>query len=456
MTDEAEFRIQPIDEADIDAVVVAAGGARAHPDAARRTQPGVDYLLGETLIELKILEEDGLAKPERQAKLSALFRDYKPERPVVILDRADLPVEAQRRYDHIVEGPIKTAVTKARRQIAQSQSEIPRATCSILLVLNNGYTALDHETLLRLVARRARNDSTDIDGVLVGGCYFHSDGFDSFFLWPLDYVPIHPERAFREFDRLREAWNAHAERTMTALMQIGALTKEHTKGPVIDTSFDLDGVTFVKPAPPFGEASDFYLQGRPRKNTSGLKLCPPVGLTIPVLSLADWLRFKQAFPSDVGFGSDYATWLGEQVRAERASSPLQPLVPIVATFDSWQIWCKARRDEHPSDTLRRYANSLFEVRVRKLLEQARERMPSAILPHRYVLAVTEIIGQDEANDVSHIASIRERPDGTQAIRPLVELARISHPYALALAAAYALAEDVESVLWQKDLRYAWQ
>lgn len=69
-----QFRIRPLSEADIDAVIEAAGGVRAHADADRRHSPGADYLLGEAVIELKALDDEGLVKPERQAKLATLFR----------------------------------------------------------------------------------------------------------------------------------------------------------------------------------------------------------------------------------------------------------------------------------------------------------------------------------------------------------------------------------------------
>lgn len=455
MTD-FEFRIQPISEAEIDAIIAAAGGRRIYADATKQTSPNVDYILGNTLIELKILEDDGFAKPERQVKLADLFWACTPARPVIVLDRANLPTERQKLYDHIVEGPIKTAVTKARRQIAQSRAEISEATSAILLVINNGYTALDQETLLRLVTRRARNDSSEIDGVVVGGCYFHSDGFDSFFLWPLECAPLRPDRPFHEFERLHDAWNEHAERAMTALMQTPVLTADYSKGPVIDTSFDVDGVTYVKPAPPFGESSTFYRQGRPRHNSSGNGSHPPVALTLPLLSLSEWSRFRDFFPDDGGFSQTYDDWKAECVRAESSAKPLQPLVPMTVTFEGWQKWCKGHDDVHPSGSLRRYANVLFEEKVKSLLQHARERTPTAIVPHRYVLAVTEVIGQDQANDVSHLAFIRERPDGTQAIRPCVEMARIGRSHALALAAAYAVVEGIECVLWQEDKRYAWQ
>lgn len=72
------FRLRPISEPDIDQVVENAGGKRAHPDADRREQLGADYVLGNCVIELKALDDEGLAKPERQAKLAALFRPLIP------------------------------------------------------------------------------------------------------------------------------------------------------------------------------------------------------------------------------------------------------------------------------------------------------------------------------------------------------------------------------------------
>lgn len=72
------FRLRPISESDIDQVVEDARGKRAHPDADRREQIGADYVLGNCVIELKALDDEGLAKPERQAKLAALFRPLTP------------------------------------------------------------------------------------------------------------------------------------------------------------------------------------------------------------------------------------------------------------------------------------------------------------------------------------------------------------------------------------------
>jgi hypothetical protein len=40
-------------------------------------------VLGEAVIELKALDDEGLVKPERQAKLAALFRKHETDRPVL-------------------------------------------------------------------------------------------------------------------------------------------------------------------------------------------------------------------------------------------------------------------------------------------------------------------------------------------------------------------------------------
>ena len=59
------FPIRALTEADIDGIIEAAGGVRAHPDQDRREEVGADYVLGGTVIELKLLDEEGFDKPER-------------------------------------------------------------------------------------------------------------------------------------------------------------------------------------------------------------------------------------------------------------------------------------------------------------------------------------------------------------------------------------------------------
>src|SRR3546814_6820973 len=126
-------------------------------------------------------------------------------------------------------GPIKGAVKSAKGQLVQSRSEFPETKRSILMLVNNANTALDHDEIVQMVGRRARNDTDDIDGVVVAGAYLHSDGFDTFALWPIDYVPISLDRAFPEYESLRDAFHDYAERDMTDAT-VNGLSADMTKG----------------------------------------------------------------------------------------------------------------------------------------------------------------------------------------------------------------------------------
>lgn len=150
------FKLRPISELDTHQVVEDAGGKRAHPDADRRAEIGADYILGNCVIELKALDDEGLAKPERQKKLAALFGPLNQKKPVVVLDRNSLPPNEQRNFYQILEGPIKTAISKAKKQLKQSRLEHEGTTTSIIWFINNGYTALDHAALLKLIAHRVK------------------------------------------------------------------------------------------------------------------------------------------------------------------------------------------------------------------------------------------------------------------------------------------------------------
>ena len=123
-------------------------------------------------------------------------------------------------------------------------------------------------------------------------------------------------------------------------------------------------------------------------------------------------------------------------------------------------------ESHLINVAPQVAGAVVEVRVQEqdlvrkgqllaVIDTARERKPGRILPSTYVLAVTQEIGQDKANDVSDIAVVRERLTGDPIIRPVAENLRIYHEHAAYLAAAYALSEGIEAILWSKNRRHGW-
>ncbi|MDC7714425.1 hypothetical protein PQU96_09825 [Vogesella sp. LYT5W] len=444
------FRIRHLSEAEIETVVTSAGGTRAHPDADRRNLRGADFVLGSSVIELKILEDEGLDKPERQQKLAKLFRERFPARPTVVLDRGLLDAQGQRTYDRIVEGPVKTAVSSARQQLQQSRLEYT-ATSTVLWVINNGYSSLSHSALMELVARRARNDSSDIDAVVVSGAYFYSDTFDSFFLWPIDCTSIHPDKPFQDFEALRDAWNEFAMDRMTALLREPAASEE-TKGPVVDISFQLEGVTYVMPAPPMGRESGFFTNGRPRNNSTGITSSPPVATIFAGLSHQEWTEFKRHHTHVVS-SADYNEWKMKEALASSKCN-LKPFITIPVTYAGWWEWARNQPQE-TRVSVHRYANDLFQQKILGVIDGARERTDDSVFPRRYMLLITEEIGQDLAFDVSHLAEVWVLPDGSDHIDEVWTNKPMFFEQALTITAAEAIARGVECVFWEKDKTYAW-
>ena len=447
-------KIRPLNESDVDAVIEKAGGVRAHRDTDRRNKPGADYLLGSAVIELKMLDEEGFNKPERQRKLAVLFRNNASNRPVIVLDRSRLSPTDQCSFDRIAEGPIKTDIAKANKQLKQSRVEHPDTNCSVLMIVNNGYTTLNYEELKELVVRRVRNDTREIDAVVVAGVYYHSDGFDSYFMARIECVPIILGKPFMEFEKLQQEWNNFSERFMTDKAR-GTLGPKLEKGPITDTQFDLEGVTYIRPAPALGSSSDFYFHGRPRTNTSGLFHSSAVGKTWPYLTQEQWEALNNRLGRPADLMESYEVWHVAQIIAENSSDPLIPLVTVPVTVHEWSRWCNARSIPETACSVFDYAKWFFTNEVRARFHNARERLAGMVLPSRYVLVATEVIGQDCANDISHISIIRECGNAEPLVQALVEDARIVHEHALMLGGAYAVRENIDTVLWLKDMTYAW-
>ncbi|HMT44533.1 MAG TPA: hypothetical protein PKA59_08255 [Chakrabartia sp.] len=447
------FPMYSLTEAGIEGIINSAGGSRAHPDAERRSLKGADFILDDALVELKLLEDEGFSKSERQKKLASLFWNPNDGRPVVVLDPMTLGDSEQKKYRNIVEGPIKNDIAKARKQLQQSRTEFPNARGSILWIVNNGYMALDHEKLKDVVANRARQDTSSIDGVIVSGCYFHSDGFEGRVFWPIDYVPINVVYNFSVFDKIRAEWNAFATSFMTDAVR--GHQKDGQKLSVSDIVFEVNGITYVRPAPTLGEPSDFYVNGRPRENSSGIEECPPVAIVMPSLSCADHAVVLSMLSEPYGPLASYEKWKDHLKAAEEASNPKKPLVTIPVSSELWLRWCNQKGRIPSISALKDCALDLFHARIRDLIIRASERKSDSVLLSSYMLAVTEEIGQDRANDVSHIAAVREFSNGKTSVLAVAENLRMFHEHAVALAAAYSFLHGKDAVLWQKNRVYGW-
>jgi hypothetical protein len=102
---------------------------------------------------------------------------------------------------------------------------------------------------------------------------------------------------------------------------------------------------------------------------------------------------------------------------------LRPFAPVSVTFEAWQDWCNQQQIERSLSSVHEYANFVFQEGIHRILDAVREFTPDSIVPERYVLVVTEEIGQDKANDVSHVAIVQETIGRAATHQPLVENAR---------------------------------
>src|SRR3546814_18232584 len=103
---------------------------------------------------------------------------------------------------------------------------------------------------------------------------------------------------------------------------------------------------------------------------------------------------------------------------------LKPLCPMAVTFDGWIASLNGGADSRRLKPVRDYANRLYQQAITEVLDGARDLEKTKVIPSRYVLAATEMIGQDQANDVSHIFLVKQRPGGEPRMTALVRNARI--------------------------------
>jgi hypothetical protein len=443
-------RIRPVAESDLEAAIIKVGGRRAHEDAERRDKVGADFIIGSALIELKILEDDGLDKHERQEQLAGLFGPLQAASPVVVIDPYALSEADLRTYKTIMQGPIKSGIAHAKKQLSQSRLEHPTATCSVLMVVNNSFTALTHEELKNLVAERARNDTSRIDVVVVAGCYLHSDNFDSYALWPIDQVVLHPEHPFEDYQLLRKAWDSLSEAFMTAMVT-GA---PGTKSPETDKIFEVDGVRYIRPATPIGGKSDFYVRGRPRLNSTGYEELPLVATTFPGLDEREWKRLASVIPEMRARFADYRAWRDHEHGAQARHEILKPFVPTPVTRGTFEAWRRKADAPYALEALYEHAAAVFHTRLRRLIADAQELSPTPRFDHQAIVVVTDEIGQDIANDVSAIALVTP-PARSASARDLIGRQRLFYEHAVALAGAYAIKFGATTIYHHRNSRYAW-
>jgi len=446
------MRIYKLTEDDFDKIIESADGKRLSVDDNSEKSLNADYILDDAIIELKFVEEEGLEKQERQRKLADIFKKQFPGKPVVVLDPKLLEKKGIRDYYKAMSTPIRVHLKKAAKQLKQTAQKHKGKT-KVVILLNVGYGSLNHEEFKEIALNRATNDTSQIDCLIVGGIYFYSDRFDSCVISPFEEIPINFNRRFSSFDKLNKCWKEFLNNIMTSAILLNR-DLHPDRLPVQEMDFEVDGVKFVRPSPPMGKPSEFWINGRPRENSTGFTKCPPVGLIFPKLNKENWEKFREKESYDTAFKGTYREWLDSTAEKKTENdNELKPFIEIEITYEEF---CK-KYDENEAYFARlcEYAAEVFQKRITDVIDAAKDQTEVQIILPEYILLVVEEIGQNKANDLSSIYHVRQSLGG-QNVDTILENKKLFFEYGLCLASSYAVKNDISSVIYQRDQTYMWQ
>lgn len=433
--------IEKITEEDFDRIIEEAGGTRLTTEAT------ADYQLGNAIIELKFVEEEGFHKTERQKKINDLFKPLHADWPVIPILPSKLNADHRRTYDRIIETPIKTHLRKADRQLKATAKRLGTDPVRVAIILNVGYTAISPEEFEAICLKRARNDTSNIDWLIVGGLYTYSDTFDHYFISRFQDFSIHASQRFENCDRLGECWGMWLTHRMEDLFRKG-LPKNQML-PVVDISFDVNGITYVKPSPVFPK-SHFWPSGKkPRENSTGIETCPPVGRTHVHFPEKVWTELKLLWPHEWRLKDSYLKWRSHVTSLDSEDEDLRPYHALM--LDEPDLRSKLTEQDLPFsfDGLMEYSVIALGDRVRPLMKEARDLSEIQIDPLEYILIEMFEIGDDEAFDHCSLYYCLDTP-GFERTETIFKHKRIFFHHALAVAASHAVKRNVQFVCYGKN------
>jgi hypothetical protein len=436
------IKVPRITEADIDAVVCACGGVRIQLDNKQNEYPHADYHIGNTLLELKILEEDPLLKEEKQLKIADYYKDT--EGDTIVIEEYNESKGRDRKFLHIFETPVKTAFKKASRQLQSSRSKMGDAGINGLLLINDGLQSLYHDELKTLAQKCIINDTKSIDVVIVAGIYYYSDGFESYFIAPIDAFYAQIKRGSSDLEKLlRKEWNNFVTKYMKCAIMDVSVARE--KDCVDDYVFFVNERRYVKVAPGMGP-SQIYKSGRPRRNTdvrSGGYVCT----VIPDFNEDAYGKFSQF----IGVGNinlkdnypSYKRWLREKTKI------MDGALKLNVSFDVSD--CLSKDNVTSYESVCSLASNMANEKLNDIAERAIEVRGHPIA-RRFVLVEYEEIGKDAENDVSTISLIEDEV----YVRKFVVRKSLDYNRSLALGAAYCLALNIDLLYYKVDSSNAWR
>ena len=168
-----------IGELFMDRVIVGAGGRRlVEAEADQNNSRNADYVIQDTVVELKDLQEEGLLVTTRQERLAQLLRPIANGPEYASLSPDNLSDTQWMEYVDILGRPIQNQVKSAAKQLKASRAKL-RLSRSGVIFLNTGYTSIQHELFVAIVHRYCGKDTRQVDFAVCISCWLLTNGSES-------------------------------------------------------------------------------------------------------------------------------------------------------------------------------------------------------------------------------------------------------------------------------------
>ena len=248
----AIFPVPRITESFIDGVLYDLGWFRyAEKFPVIEGQLNADYLNENSVGELKIFEEEGLCKKERQQKIAELMKAYRDGDNLVDLDVNSLPEEIRSQFENQISKPFQTAIKKASKQMKQTAIFTGKTGDRVVFAVNNGFSCLDADSFERIFTSRCKRDSKSIDYAVCITVAYHQGDFDAYVFCTTRVHKINNSQNWEFEDQFIDSVGKHFEIGMTRIMrdQMNPELWKNNLPPVQSICFERDGITYIREAP---------------------------------------------------------------------------------------------------------------------------------------------------------------------------------------------------------------
>lgn len=434
-------------EKDFDEIIFNAGGKRYTNNSSIQKGLNCDYILDDAVIELKIIEEEPIEKKQKQEKFVKLFPAYAE---TVLL----IPTKEQKyEYYKILESPIKSALKKASKQLKKSAKDIG-AKLRIAIIINNGLYMVSQKEFREIALKRAKNDTSGIDILIIASMHYYSDKFDMIVLFEFKDFEINKikyENKKSIIESLRKAWNEKTQNYMTE--QLVNSNLKRGKMPIQDLYFEYNGIQYIKPSIQWGEDSKWCKNGRPRLDSTKEKDIPQI-LVIPTFDNENTYNYvkENLYEKNILRKSlrEYNDWI------ENNPIDLQTNIQLFLNIELTLKDLNLIKLPFYMQNIQDLAYNKVKKFRKQLIDSLEEFTPN-INSNNFILIEVEEIGMDKANDISYISHITNDPKSKKSIQEdLVNGKRIDFENAVELGIALCIALKADKVTYVKDETYKWK